>query len=65
MMAHAAELVKQAHLYASVKVAEVGGAYFDHYNEKFVELLVRECNTNDEKCDFIITTAWHFARRDC
>jgi hypothetical protein len=38
------KLVRQADSYAVGKMAEIGGQYFDYYNEKFAELIVRECS---------------------
>ena len=37
------KLVRQADSYAVGKMAEIGGQYFDYYNEKFAELIVKEC----------------------
>jgi len=37
------ELAKQADSYAISMEKETGAFYFDSYNEKFAELIVREC----------------------
>ena len=37
------KLVKQAEEYAHNRMAEIGGSYLEYYNEKFAELIVKEC----------------------
>lgn len=37
------ELAKKADAYAHSRMAEIGGSYLEYYNEKFVELIVKEC----------------------
>jgi hypothetical protein len=37
------ELIKQADTYAHNRLAEIGGSYLEYYNEKFAELIVKEC----------------------
>ncbi len=43
------ELAKQADAHAHNRMAEIGGSYLEYYNEKFAELIVRECAKACEK----------------